>query len=252
MHALHNRAVVQRQHFNARAFAHAQSQRRNGFVLLRHKAGHAHRAAARDGEDGADGMRAIEGGIHAVAPVILFAVGDAGPDARAVVDVFALGVHHVAHVAPLIPAAHFERVIHITVVFGIGIHLSAALRRFDQLDGLRHRLRRKHLAQHVPPGVQKPYGERRVFVGIVGQHDRVHVVPEEILEIRIQRDAHADLLGGFSGLFERGLVFVAHGDELRVRMMNQHADHGHAAIRAKYADLQLRHKSTSDLWNDRL
>ena len=236
VHAFADRAVVQGQDLDPGALAALQPQRGNGAVSLGDEAGDLHGPAPGDVQHGAYGVGAVKGRIQVVSPVVFLAVGDARPDGRAIVDVFALGVHHIPDVSPGISLAHLKRVPHVTVVLGIGVHSSAVFHGLYEFYGLGHGLTGEHLAQYMPSAAKQPDGKGGMFVGIVCKDDGVHVVPEKILEALVQCEAEPGFLRGISGFFQRGNIFVAYGDEFGFRMPEQYGDHGHAAVRAEDAD----------------
>ena len=154
-------------------------------------------------------------------------------------DVFAACMRHLADRALAVTFPHLERLVHIAVVFGIGVHQPRALDRFDQLYGLRHRLAGQHLAHDVLAGVQCPDREGGVLRRIVRQHHRVQIVGDKVVKVFEQRDVLPQLLRLLLRLNEQRLVPVAHGRQLRLRMMQQRLDHRRAACSAEHADPQF-------------
>ena len=137
--ALDHRAVVQGHHFDARAEPDAhglQTVVQPGAFITRDL----HGAAAGGGDNGAKGVGAVEGGVHEIAPVVGITIGDLGPDRGAVMEIFALGVAHIAQATFLIKLPHFKGPGHIAAVFRIGVHLTGALHRLHQGHGLGHGL----------------------------------------------------------------------------------------------------------------
>ena len=80
-------------------------------------------------------------------------------------------------------------------------HMAALLHGLYQLNGLGHGLAREHLAQHMPSAFKQTYREHGVLVRVVGEHDGIHVMPEKVLKILIQRYAEPGLFCGVAGFF---------------------------------------------------
>ena len=78
-----------------------------------------------------------------------------------------------------------------------------------------------------------------VFIRVVCKHHGVHIVFYELVEITEQRDLCAGFLRGSFGVLQQRFIFVAYGNELGVRMVQQYADHCFSARTAEYADTQF-------------
>ncbi len=108
--------------------------------------------------------------------------GEHRPDRLAVVDVLALAVFELPdHALPVQPP-HLPGCRHVAVVFAVCVDQPALLDRLDKLDGLLHGLNRQHLTVDVPAGFQAADRERRVTGRVVGQHHRVHILPQELFK----------------------------------------------------------------------
>ena len=205
-----NRAVVQGHKLYPGAAEKAELSER--FARRGFKPDDLHGPAAGDGQERADAVGAVKIGVCLVAPMIALAVGKPRPAARAVVNVFSLAVFNIADFSQLIPALHFKGMLHVAVVFRVSVDLPALLDRLDELDRLRHCLAGQHLGEHVFSGFKTTNGKGRVFVGVVGQHDGVHIIVKEIIEVIKQSDGQAAVFGLLSDSVEQGLVFVAYRD----------------------------------------
>ena len=242
--ALDHRAVVQGHHLDARAEPDAHGLQAvvqpGAFIAC-----DLHGTAAGGCDNGAKGVGAVEGGVHEIAPVVGVAVGDLGPDGGAVVEVFALGVGHIAQTAFLVKLPHFEGPGHIAAVFRIGVHFTGALHSLHQGHGLGHGLAGQALGQHMQTSVQAADGEGRMLGGIVCQNHRVHIMANKILKAFVERRVHA---GGFRlllHLLQGGNILVADGYQFCFRISQQHLDHGHATVGTEYADSRFHKKLLS-------
>ena len=73
-----------------------------------------------------------------IPPVIPLAIGNGGPDGRAVMHIFTFGIHQLADIAPAITLPHLPADRRIAIVLCIGIDLAAAFHRFNQFHSLLH------------------------------------------------------------------------------------------------------------------
>ena len=168
-------AVFQFDQFHAEGTAlGADAQFSLGFGPF--KSGNPHRAQASDVDHRADGVRAVEGSIHIVAPVVGLTIGDFRPDGLTVVDILAFTVFELADQSLTIEPAHLIRCRHKAIVFTVGIDFPGFLHRFDQFYRFFQGLHRKHLAENVFSGLHGLDGKGGVLVGVVCQHHRIHVM----------------------------------------------------------------------------
>ena len=140
------------------------------------KTGNFHRAQACDMDHRADGVGAVEGSIHIVAPVIGLAIGDFRPDGFAVVNIFAFTILKLTDQSLAIELAHLIRCRHKAIVFAVGIDFSGFFHCFNQFHGLFQRLYRKHLAEDMFSGLHRLDGKGGVLVGVVCQNHCIHVM----------------------------------------------------------------------------
>ena len=236
MHALGYRPVVQHQHLHPAGLPARMPERRHLRVGRGLVARHPHRPPPGDGQHRPDAVGAVKGGVHPVAPMVPVAVGNPRPDGRAVVDILTLGIGDLADIPVLVPPPHLKGVVHIAVVFRVGVHLARFLHRLDKGHRLGHGLAGQHLAEHVPARPQQPDGIGRVLVGVIGQHHRVHVVLEELLKILVKGDLDVRLLRQLAHLVQQRAVPIAHRHQRGVWVVGQHLYHGFAAESAEYAD----------------
>ena len=159
--------------------------------------------------------------------------------------ILAFGVIDFADFAEFHSPPHLKGVVHITVVFGIGVNLAALFDRFNECHRLRHGFAGEHLAEHMPAGVEQANSERGVFIGVVGKYDGVHIVAEKVFKIFINSHFNTGFAGEFFHLIEQRAVFIADGHQPGVRMLGEYIDHRFAAVCAEDADLQFfRHCKT--------
>ena len=118
-------------------------------------------------------MGAVEGGGNEIAPVIFVSPGEQMPFEGAVVDEISLGIHERAHFAALENPAHFQNVRQIAVIFAVSVDFSALLDGLRERDGLAHRLCGQIFAQDMNAALQRPDDIGRVFVGEIGDDDRI-------------------------------------------------------------------------------
>ena len=85
-------------------------------------------------------------------------------------------------------------------------------------------------------GAQRRDGEGRVLVGVIGEHDRVHIVAQKFIVIGVIGDAVAVLCPHF---VEPLRPLVADGDELGVAGVFAVGDEVRAAPRADDAEADL-------------
>lgn len=95
------------------------------------------------------------------------------PFEGAVVDEISLGIHERAHFAALENPAHFQNVRQIAVIFAVSVDFSALLDGLRERDGLAHRLCGQIFAQDMNTALQRPDDIGRVFVGEIGDDDRI-------------------------------------------------------------------------------
>ena len=62
---------------------------------------------------------------------------------------FGLSLIHISNVPVLDAVPHLEIVLHITVIFGIGVHETGFLYRFNKRNSLRYRSTGKHFGQNM-------------------------------------------------------------------------------------------------------
>ena len=235
---LDDAAVLQGHHLDAELAALGAVAEIAG-VLGPLKAHHRHGTQTRDVDDGAQGVGAVEGGVHIVAPVVLLAIGDGVPDGLAVVDVLPLAVLELADLALFIELLHLVGSGHIAVVLAVGVDQTALLHGLHQLHGLLHVLDGEHLREDVETLLETADGEGGVLVGVVGQHHGVHVVLNEIVESLVEGDIQP-LGGGSLGVQSLGTL-VADSHHLGVVGSLAVVDHAGAAVGAQDADAYFFH-----------
>jgi hypothetical protein len=98
-------------------------------------------------------------------------------------DIFAFGILYLAYIPGFVTLPHFKRCGHVTVIFGVGVNFSAFFDRFDKLDRLRHSFAWQNFAHDMPAGFQQTDSKRRMFVCVIHENNRVHIVIEKIIEI---------------------------------------------------------------------
>ena len=157
-------------------------------------------------------MSAVERGIRAVPPVVRIAEREAVPRVRRIVRVLAVGELENSEFTGLVVFFHLSRRRHEAVLFGEGVYLAAPLDRLDEFDRLFHVLAGGDFAVNVQAAIKAPDGERSVLAAVVSQHDGVHIVVYEIVEIGIIRDVFILML--FLFRFESLDPLVTDGDDL--------------------------------------
>ena len=174
MDALDERAVFQGDHFDR--------ERRRGashpvclFAVGRFKAGYLYGTQSADVAEGAEGMRAVIKRVHRVAPMAAVAVGERRPARFAVVQIFPLSVLKFSQRPALHQPPHFAHGVEIAVIFRIKIFFSAFFLFVAEFGGLFQRGYGQYFAENVQAALQAADGVRRMLVGVVGEHDRVHV-----------------------------------------------------------------------------
>ena len=130
-------------------------------------------------------VRTIEIGRHFVAPVCRVAVSDSGCDRGAIVDIFAFRVADIANVSVLDAVPHLEIVLHITVIFGIGVHETGFLYRFDKRNSLRYRSTGKHFGQNMFACVKTFNCVQSMFMCIIGKNHGIHIMSDKIIKIGV-------------------------------------------------------------------
>lgn len=129
-------AVVKGDHNKAGSMAAMMAELEELRIHPAIKPTHLDRPPSGNGEHGPDAVGAVEGAELPVAPMVALAVGDGGPDGGAIVDVLALRISDLADIAVFIAPPHLEGLVHIAVVFGIGVDLAGRLDGLDERDGL--------------------------------------------------------------------------------------------------------------------
>ena len=238
MNTLDNTAVLHLDHFNAEQTAVAAI----ADLSLIHAAliaGNLDRTQTGDVHQRADGMGAVEVGIHMVTPMTAVAVGDLMPDGLTVMDVFTLAVLKLTDLTLAVQLAHLIGGGHIAIVLTVCINQTALLHSLDQLDCLLHCLYGQDLAEHVLAGLQTFDGKWRVLVGIVRQHYGIHVVLDKLLKIGIIRNIF--VVQFFFLAFKSLDPLIADRDQFRIVRNITIFHHTAAAIHADNAYSDLLH-----------
>ena len=238
MDALDDSAVFQRDHLDAECRVLA-ADTMLAFCLGSFQSDHGHRPQTGNVDQRTQRMRAVERRVHVVAPVILLAVSDARPDRLAVVDVFSLAVFKLADFSLSVQAAHLIRRGHVAVVLAVCVNHAGLFDRLDQLNRLFHGLHGQHFGKDVLARLHRPDRKRGVFVGVIGQHDGVHVVLDKVFKVCIVRDIR--IVQGSLLAFEAFDPFVADCHHLRIIRLFTVIDHAGAAVCAHHADSDFLH-----------
>jgi hypothetical protein len=84
-----------------------------------------------------DGVRAIEGRVHSVAPMISVTVRDLRPNMAAIVNVFTFAVQEFSVFTRAEISTHFHNAGEETAIFAKRVNFPALFHRFDKLNGFR-------------------------------------------------------------------------------------------------------------------
>jgi hypothetical protein len=145
------------------------------------------------------------------------------------VQVLGFGVADLADVAGRIPSAHLAGERHVGVVLGEHVDAGRPLGRLDQGDALGHGPTSGRLRQHAQAPVQGADGHRGVLIEVVDQHDGVHAVLQERLDVPV--GGRAQRRGGPAA----PVVPLADRDQLHPGVLGE-AGQGSASTQPQHTD----------------
>ena len=168
-------------------------------------------------------VRPLEADVHRIARMV----------------VFAFRVDDLTERAGLCDTLHFAVEDHLGIVFRKEVnHIRIFFGRPDEFNTFRHRPVADALGENVESLFYTADGIRRVFMEVVRQNDRVHIVFDKFIEVSVQGRAAADPIGRIVQTF---FVEVADRRDLTAEPL-EISGKVCAASRAEHTDFDRIHK----------